>query len=80
MPALGRIGDPDDILASVLVEDGKVPRSSRINEPSSQCPKRLGSKHLGMPASKEEWESIMRFWSEKLGHRKVSGIYEIMYF
>lgn len=24
MPALGRIGDPDDILASVLVEDGKV--------------------------------------------------------
>ena len=24
MPALGRIGDPDDILASVLVADGKV--------------------------------------------------------
>jgi hypothetical protein len=24
IPALGRIGDPDDILASVLVEDGKV--------------------------------------------------------
>jgi hypothetical protein len=23
-PALGRIGDPDDIIASVLVEDGKV--------------------------------------------------------
>ena len=39
---------------------------------------RLGSKHLGMPASKEEWEPIMRFWSEKLGHRKVTGIYEVM--
>jgi len=24
VPALGRIGDPDDILASVLVEDGKI--------------------------------------------------------
>jgi hypothetical protein len=24
IPALGRIGDPDDILASVMVEDGKV--------------------------------------------------------
>lgn len=24
IPALGRIGDPDDILASVLVDDGKV--------------------------------------------------------
>ncbi|KAJ3746560.1 hypothetical protein DFH05DRAFT_1393982 [Lentinula detonsa] len=24
IPALGRIGDPDDILASVLVEDGKI--------------------------------------------------------
>lgn len=24
IPALGRIGDPDDIIASVLVEDGKV--------------------------------------------------------
>jgi hypothetical protein len=24
VPALGRIGDPDDIIASVLVEDGKI--------------------------------------------------------
>ena len=24
VPALGRIGDPDDIIASVLVEDSKV--------------------------------------------------------
>jgi len=24
VPSLGRIGDPDDILASVLVQDGKV--------------------------------------------------------
>jgi hypothetical protein len=27
VPALGRIGDPDDILASVLIEDGKVSKS-----------------------------------------------------
>ena len=39
---------------------------------------KLISRHLGMPASKEEWEPIMRFWSEKLGRRKVSGLYEVM--
>lgn len=27
MPALGRIGDPDDIIASVRVENGEVHRS-----------------------------------------------------
>ena len=29
VPALGRIGDPDDIIASVRVEDGKVNDSPR---------------------------------------------------
>lgn len=32
----------------------------------------------GMPASKEEWEPIMRFWSEKLRRRQAEGLYEVM--
>ncbi|KAJ7130259.1 hypothetical protein C8R44DRAFT_775200 [Mycena epipterygia] len=32
----------------------------------------------GMPASKPEWEPIMRFWSEVLGRRRVDGVYEVM--
>ena len=30
IPALGRIGDPDDIIASVRVEEGKVRFSTQI--------------------------------------------------
>lgn len=30
VPALGRIGDPDDILASVRVEEGKVSRNCKL--------------------------------------------------
>ncbi|KAI8992745.1 hypothetical protein BD414DRAFT_482062 [Trametes punicea] len=32
----------------------------------------------GMPRSKEEWEPIMRFWSEHLGRRQMDGLYEVM--
>ena len=32
----------------------------------------------GMPRSKDEWEPVMRFWSEKLGRRKLDGLYEVM--
>jgi len=32
----------------------------------------------GMPRSREEWEPIMRFWSEKLSRRQVEGLYEVM--
>jgi hypothetical protein len=32
----------------------------------------------GMPRSKEEWEPIMRFWSEQLRRRQVDGLYEVM--
>ncbi|KAI0640881.1 hypothetical protein C8Q79DRAFT_1037718 [Trametes meyenii] len=32
----------------------------------------------GMPQSKEEWEPIMRFWSERLGRRQMDGLYEVM--
>ncbi|KAJ7507200.1 hypothetical protein B0H11DRAFT_1970674 [Mycena galericulata] len=32
----------------------------------------------GMPASKAEWEPIMRFWSDALGRRRVEGVYEVM--
>lgn len=40
---------------------------------------RIGGKGVeGMPRSKEEWEPIMRFWSEKLGRRLGDGLYEVM--
>ncbi|KAI0713042.1 hypothetical protein C8T65DRAFT_707898 [Cerioporus squamosus] len=32
----------------------------------------------GMPRSKEEFEPIMRFWSEHLGRRQMDGLYEVM--
>ncbi|KAI1795241.1 hypothetical protein LXA43DRAFT_1108146 [Ganoderma leucocontextum] len=32
----------------------------------------------GMPRWKEEFEPIMRFWSEHLGRRPVEGLYEVM--
>lgn len=32
----------------------------------------------GMPRSREEWEPIMRFWSEHLQRRQVEGLYEVM--
>ncbi|TFY77233.1 hypothetical protein EWM64_g6778 [Hericium alpestre] len=32
----------------------------------------------GMPRSKEEWEPIMKFWSERLGRRQVEDLYEVM--
>jgi len=40
---------------------------------------KLGSKgNEGMPMSKEEWQPIMEFWSEKLGRRQMEGLYEVM--
>ncbi|KAF7329722.1 Abhydrolase-2 domain-containing protein [Mycena kentingensis (nom. inval.)] len=36
------------------------------------------AKDGGMPASKAEWELIMRFWSEILGRRQVDGVYEVL--
>lgn len=35
-------------------------------------------KEPGMPSSREGWEPIMRFWSEHLGRRQSSGLYEVM--
>jgi hypothetical protein len=32
----------------------------------------------GMPRSKDEWEPIMRFWSERLARRQAEGLYEVM--
>ncbi|KAF8958933.1 hypothetical protein BDZ97DRAFT_1761745 [Flammula alnicola] len=39
---------------------------------------KMGAKAAGMPASKEEWEPIMRFWSQHLSRRQVDGLYEVM--
>lgn len=32
----------------------------------------------GMPRSKDEWEPIMRFWSERLSRRPMEGLYEVL--
>lgn len=32
----------------------------------------------GMPRSRDEWEPIMRFWSERLARRQMEGLYEVM--
>ncbi|KAF7292961.1 Abhydrolase-2 domain-containing protein [Mycena indigotica] len=32
----------------------------------------------GMPASRTEWEPIMRFWSDNLCRRQVEGVYEVL--
>ncbi|EKM57227.1 uncharacterized protein PHACADRAFT_208338 [Phanerochaete carnosa HHB-10118-sp] len=32
----------------------------------------------GMPRSRDEWEPIMRFWSERLSRRQMEGLYEVM--
>ena len=32
----------------------------------------------GMPSSKDEWEPIMRLWSERLGRRQMEELYEVM--
>ncbi|TFK75647.1 hypothetical protein BDN72DRAFT_831971 [Pluteus cervinus] len=39
---------------------------------------KLSNPNGGMPASKAEWEPIMRFWSEKLNRRQADGLYEVM--
>ena len=61
--------------------EGALPKDALVAYKRAFQPayeERLTSKHPGMPASKEEWEPIMRFWSERLGRRKVSGVYEVM--
>lgn len=35
-------------------------------------------KSQGMPGSREEWEPIMRFWSQVLSKRQMEGLYEVM--
>ncbi|TFK19244.1 hypothetical protein FA15DRAFT_760156, partial [Coprinopsis marcescibilis] len=39
---------------------------------------KLGANKSGMPSSREEMEPIMRFWSERLGKRRMDGLYEVM--
>jgi len=39
---------------------------------------KMDAKGMGMPASKQEWEPIMRFWSQHLARRQVEGLYEVM--
>jgi len=39
---------------------------------------KMETKDMGMPASKQEWDPIMRFWSQHLVRRQVEGLYEVM--
>jgi hypothetical protein len=39
---------------------------------------KMGGVGEGMPRSKDEWEPIMRFWSEWLKRRPFDGLYEIV--
>ena len=38
---------------------------------------KLGSKEEGMPTGRDEWEPLMRFWSETLSRRAPEGTVEI---
>lgn len=40
--------------------------------------RRDGGQDARMPCSKDEWEPIMRFWSEVLGRRTGEDLYEVM--
>jgi hypothetical protein len=37
--------------------------------------KRVGE---GMPGSRDEWEPIMKFWSENLSRKQMSGLFQVM--
>lgn len=39
---------------------------------------KLDGRNGGMPSSKEEWQPIMKFWSEKLARRQGDGLYEVL--
>ena len=39
---------------------------------------RMSSAREGMPIGREEWEPIMRFWSQRLSRRREDGLYEVM--
>ena len=45
---------------------------------SSVTESQMETKNMGMPASKQDWEPIMRFWSQHLARRQVEGLYEVM--
>ncbi len=32
----------------------------------------------GMPRSRDEWHPIMQLWSERLGRRRIDGLYEVI--
>ena len=45
---------------------------------SSVTESKMDAKSMGMPASKQEWEPIMRFWSLHLARRQADGLYEVL--
>ena len=39
---------------------------------------KMETKDMGMPASKQEWDPIMRFWGQHLVRRQVEDLNEVM--
>ncbi|KJA14560.1 hypothetical protein HYPSUDRAFT_72507 [Hypholoma sublateritium FD-334 SS-4] len=39
---------------------------------------RMSAAREGMPVGRDEWEPIMRFWSQRLSRRREEGLYEVM--
>ncbi|EAU84164.1 hypothetical protein CC1G_08705 [Coprinopsis cinerea okayama7 len=68
------------VYRSAPAEDALQPTAVRAFKKGFQSVSeaKLGGNRSGMPASKEEWEPIMKFWSEKLSRRKMDGLYEVM--
>jgi pimeloyl-ACP methyl ester carboxylesterase len=68
------------VYRSAPAEDALQPTAVRAFKKGFQSVSeaKLGGNRSGMPASKEEWEPIMKFWSERLSRRKMDGLYEVM--
>ena len=45
---------------------------------SSVTESKMEAKGMGMPASKQEWDPIMRFWSQYLPQRQAEGLYQVV--
>jgi predicted esterase len=66
-----RLGSNDSGLKPVDLSAIRKGFTGRVIE------EKLSSKKEGMPAGKDEWEPLMRFWSETLSRRAPEGTVEV---
>ncbi|KAJ6590996.1 Alpha/Beta hydrolase protein [Mycena vulgaris] len=74
-PSSGGEDDDDGALPAVTPAALAALRKGFASVREHPMPARNGA---GMPASKPEWEPIMRFWSERLTRRRAEGLYEVL--